>query len=375
MSEVQIIDGDGHLIEDDAAIAARLPKPYRDAFLGGIATSHWTLFPPEDAFHAMPMLIRGWDDRAAAPFGVREWLEFLDQVGISKTVLYPSLGLGLGRVNDLDYVVALCQAYNDWLAETYIQHDSGRFEGAALLPMQVPSAAVEELQRISDLGYSTAMIPSRGLPAHLGSVDYWPVYEAAAALGCGVAIHGGAHEGMGFDDFNVFAPSHALGHPIGLLIALAGMVFNGVFDRYTGLRVAFLEGGSAWVLLALERLAESAQAFRPFAPSRFGLNFDEIDIREYLTSLCREGRVVVGCEGGEATLGTVIDIVGCTPFMYSSDFPHEVDHVSCLHEIGELKRRGLSDDAVHDILVGTAKRFYRLQDVATVSGTGSSNQR
>ena len=41
---------------------------------------------------------------------------------------------------------------------------------------------------------------------------------------------------------------------------------------------------------------------------------------------------MAGCEGGEHHLATTIDYFGCTPFMYSSDFPHEVNIESCKHE-------------------------------------------
>jgi hypothetical protein len=33
---------------------------------------------------------------------------------------------------------------------------------------------------------------------------------------------------------------------------------------------------------------------------------------------------VFGCEGGEDSLATAIKYLVCTPFMFSSDFPHEV---------------------------------------------------
>ena len=35
-----------------------------------------------------------------------------------------------------------------------------------------------------------AMLPTRGLPNHLGAKEYWPVYEEADRLGCCLAVHG-----------------------------------------------------------------------------------------------------------------------------------------------------------------------------------------
>ena len=123
-----------------------------------------------------------------------------------------------------------------------------------LIPMQEPAAAVEELTRVvEELGFLGAMLPSMGLANHLGSKEYWPVYKEAERLGCSLSIHGGCHSGMGFDHLNVYAPVHAMGHPMGIMISLAGIVFNGIFDRFPGIRIAFLEGGVAWFLMAMER--------------------------------------------------------------------------------------------------------------------------
>ena len=69
---------------------------------------------------------------------------------------------------------------------------------------------------------------------------------------------------------------------------------------------------------------------------------------------------MLGCGGGEAFLETAIDFFGCTPFMYSSDFPHEVGVASCLHELEELNELKISDDSKRLLRGGTARKFYRL---------------
>jgi len=53
--------------------------------------------------------------------------------------------------------------------------------------------------------------------------------------------------------------------------------------------------------------------------------------------------------------------VGNQPFLYSSDFPHEVTNESCKHDIGELME---SDEITNDdkaaLLYRNAERFYKL---------------
>jgi predicted TIM-barrel fold metal-dependent hydrolase len=256
--------------------------------------------------------------------------------------------------------VAITRAYNDWMAEAYLRHPSGRFQAAALLPMQVPSEAAAELRRaVSELGFCSAVLPAHGLPNHLGTDVFFPVYEAAQELDVGLSCHGGIHDGFGFDDFNVFGAVHALGFPFSLLISLGGMLFNNVFERFPGLRVAYLEGGAAWILLAGERFSESFGATG--ALGDFVLKLEEgASVRDYLAGLMASGRLVIGCEGGEHHLVTAMNYFGCAPFMYSSDFPHEVNVKSCLHELEELSELPVSDEAKKLLRGGTARKFYKL---------------
>jgi predicted TIM-barrel fold metal-dependent hydrolase len=361
-----LYDGDGHVREDQADIMQRLSPKYRElreALANPLTMGQvgW-LFPTLGHLSAMPMRRTAALQRDEREHGEdpASWEYFLDAVGIEGTVLYPTAGLTIGLVRDLGYAVDVCRAYNDWMAETYLQHPSGKFQAAAILPMQVPEAAVAELRRVVEtLNFCAVTLPAHGLVNHLGSPQYFPVYEAAQDLGVAVSAHGGIHVGFGFDDFNVFAPAHALGHPLSMLVSLGGMLFNGVFDRFPRLRVAYLEGGAAWILMASERFSESYRSLQPPDPDETLRLRDGQSIRGYLTELMQGDRLVIGCEGGEDFLETAIDYFGCTPFMYSSDFPHEVSVSSCKHELDELNELKVSDDAKAKLRGGTARTFYR----------------
>jgi hypothetical protein len=157
----------------------------------------------------------------------------------------------------------------------------------------------------------------------------------------------------------MMAAVHALGFPFSLLITLANMVFNNVYERFPGLRTAYLEGGAAWILLAAERFSESYGAIRPLASKVLQLP-DETSVRKYLTKLMKEDRLVIGCEGAEHHLVTAMDYFDCAPFMYSSDFPHEVNIKSCLHELEELDELEVDTESRALLRGGTARKFYKL---------------
>jgi predicted TIM-barrel fold metal-dependent hydrolase len=233
-----------------------------------------------------------------------------------------------------------------------------------LIPLQEPSSAVLELRRaVTELGFKGAMLPTNGLKGHLGAAEYWPVYEEAASLGCGLATHSGAHGDFGLDYLNPYAGVHALGHPFGTMISFTGMLLNGVFDRFDGLRVAFLEGGVAWFLMMLERLDRSYETHIPYDPrGEFIRLRDGERVSDYIKRKVSEGQIFVGCEGEEPGLAYAVGEVGEQAWIFSSDYPHEVSPTTCKHEISELlETEDLTQSAKQAILAGNAQRFYALR--------------
>ncbi len=172
----------------------------------------------------------------------------------------------------------------------------------------------------------------------MGSEKYWPIYGEAERLGCAIAIHGGAHENLLMDDMSPYAVANALGHPMSQMIAFAGIIFNGVLDKFPGLRIGFMEAGCAWLLTCMERFTGSWASHVQFDPrGRFlQLKKDE-KIIDYILRHIDDGRIFVGCEGEELSIAEAVRITGNKPYVFSTDYPHEVDAETCKHELEELR--------------------------------------
>ena len=330
--KLQVVDGDGHLVTDIAAVASRMPQEFLNRASG---SSLGNIFPPIDHLHAAQPVAT--PPGSFPKIGVEEWLMFMDEVGIDCAALFPTGGLSYGYIVNRDWAIAVCRAYNDWLYDTYVK-SSPRFVGLALIPMQEPEEAALELRRaVEELGMAGAMLPTRGLPNHLGAKEYWPVYEEADRLGCCLAVHGGSHSGMGFDHLNVYAPVHAMGHPVGLMAAFAGVVFNGVLDHYPNARWGFLEGGVAWFMLCMERFDRSYETHVDLDPRGELLKLrDGERVSDYILRHIHDGRLFVGCEGTEPLISEALRLTGGKCFVFSSDFPHEVNADICKHELSEI---------------------------------------
>jgi predicted TIM-barrel fold metal-dependent hydrolase len=356
-----IIDGDGHIFEDSDGIAKHFP--YTSA--GGRLRSG--VFPLNSHIqYSLTLRPPGaFATNAEGQFenpGPEGWIKFMEQAGFDHAVLFPTAGQRIGRIVDRDYALGAARAYNDWLTESYLRRDS-RFKGVALVPMHDADAAVEELERAyTKLGMSAVLFPATGVHLNLGAKPYWPVYAKAAQLGCPIVVHGGGHWDLGMETMNISTGANAIGHPMSLAIALAEMVLNNLFERFKTLRVAYLEGGPLWFLMALERLSRSYEAGIPVNPRGELLHLPEgQSVTDYVRGLVDASRIAVGIEGGETDLPYAIKVAGEKAFMFSSDFPHEVNLQTINKELRELREReGMSEAAKKAILSDNAARFYHL---------------
>ncbi len=358
--ERRIIDADGHVAEDSQAIIEHMPAVYREK----ARTQPFSPFPPFDHLHSAHLVEMppGAFNRKVGP---KQWLDFLDEVGIEATVLYPTAGVASSNIVNPDWAVDATRAYNDWLSETYLKR-SPRFRGLALLPQALlnAAAAAEELRRaVNELGMCGVVLPSNSLHGPpLGSPVYFPIYQAANDLRCCVAIHGGVHGGMGMDGLDPYAGVHAIAHPLGQMISLASIVFNGVLEKFPYVKFGYLEGGVAWFLFCLERFDRSydTHIMQDLRGSYLKLGSGE-SVSDYILRHIKARRIFVGCEGGEPLLATAVKMVGSEPFLYSSDFPHEVNAQTCKKELNELlKNRELSEADKDAILYDNALAFYGL---------------
>jgi predicted TIM-barrel fold metal-dependent hydrolase len=88
------------------------------------------------------------------------------------------------------------------------------------------------------------------------------------------------------------------------------------------------------------------------------------------------GRLFVGCEGDEPTLAHASELIGSEAFVYSSDYPHEVNNEICKHEIHEmLECEDLTDADKENILHRNAERFYNLQAAPAASSAAAAAAR
>lgn len=321
-----LIDTDGHVFETLPELWPFLEAPYQSredfeylGINGAIPSAYgWPLAPGASRRR---WLTRDAPTGAAQFYGVgpEGWLAFMDDAGIERTVLYPSSGgLMLGVTRDIDWACAFARAYNNWMAQTFMGKSS-RLQAAAVLPMQDVPEAVKELRRaVTELGMVAGML-NGGLDHLLGDEVYWPLYEEAERLDCPVVSHGGPGRGPGFNvdymGFGGFTEMHTLHQPINNLLQLNSMVFRGVLQRFSRLKVFIAEVGCEWVPYWMDRADEEWEFSQlpgalPGAPKP--------------SEAIKSGRVFFQAADYERNLASIAPMIGADNLVFSSDYPHEL---------------------------------------------------
>jgi len=136
--------------------------------------------------------------------------------------------------------------------------------------------------------------------------------------------------------------------PFPLAIAMTGMIVDGVLDNFPNLRIGFLEVGTSWIPLVIDRLERE-------------LDYGGLQIQRAPVDYFKNGRVFVACEGNEKALSYAIERVGHERFMFASDFPHEITMDNCMEEINEvLGRQDIQEGHIEAILGHNARKFYKI---------------
>jgi aminocarboxymuconate-semialdehyde decarboxylase len=265
----------------------------------------------------------------------------MDRMGIEVQLLAGWIdltGYDLPGRNGLSYA----RAQNDCLAEEAAQEPS-RLRPVANLPLQDPAAAAKELDRaISELGVVGAQVATTVGPEWIDRAGLDEVWEAAEALGALIILHPMAPlSGVTLDRYFM---DNSVGRPAETTIALAGLMYSGVFDRFPGLRMCAVHGGG-FVPFQIGRLDRAYRA-KPDLAARDATRLPS----EYLSMLYVD--TVVHDQG---VLRFLIDTMGAEHVLVGTDYPFEMgddDPVALVDAVP-----GLEPSQREAILSGNARRL------------------
>jgi uncharacterized protein len=241
-----------------------------------------------------------------------ERLAVMDDAGIDTQVL----SLTTPGLFNLDAAagVSLQSTCNDRLANA-VREKPHRLRGFATLALQDPDAAAAELQRaVKDLDFDGALIFSRVRDKSIDHTDFWPLFEAAEALGAPLYLHPQSPpEGVraayysGFGDVvDAAFSTHGVGWHYDAGVQLLRLMLAGVFDQFPRLQVIMGHWGEM-VPFYLERIEHMAAIA--------GL---PKTISEYVAA---NVHLTPGGMFSQRYLRWALEVVGAERIMFAADYP------------------------------------------------------
>jgi predicted TIM-barrel fold metal-dependent hydrolase len=290
-------------------------------------------------------------------FDAPSYLRAMDAQGIDAAVLYPSMGLFVPFLPELDDAGALaaCRSYNDWIAD-YCATDPARLAAVGVVPRGGERAA-DEARRSVELGLTGVLLRPNHLDAdYLDAPSWEPLYSALEQVGGVLAVHEalGVRSGttIGSDRFTSFAARHACSHPLEQMTAAVALLLGGVLERHPTLRVAFLESGTGWLPYWLARLDDHREWMLDSECADLSLSPSE-----YFARQC-----VISSDPEDVLAAFTISRVGADHVMWASDFPHpDAAFPDAVDEFLEIVP-DLDDASRRAVLWDTPLEFYGLAD-------------
>jgi aminocarboxymuconate-semialdehyde decarboxylase len=210
-----------------------------------------------------------------------------------------------------------------------------RLIGLGTVPLQSPAAAAAELAfAVQELGLAGVEIGTNVNGIYFDQAELDPFWEAAEALGCLVLLHP-SHPPLPGVDLSRHFIHNMVGRPAESTVAIAHMMFSGVFDRYPDLKVCMVHGGGCLPYL-LGRFEKGFAVAPHLTATEMSRLPDDIARHLYYDSLVHTPEA----------LRFLIGRVGETQLLMGSDFPyamHDTDPLSTIEAIPDLtdKERSL----------------------------------
>ena len=294
----------------------------------------------------------------------------IDQVMIIPTDIdtYPWLQNAVGAK-------AFCKAYNEWAYE-YTLADPERLFFAAMLPMQNPKYAADEVYRVADKGCRVALVrPMDAMGNYPLQPKYEPVWQAMADTGVVYGMH--PFPASGILKPSGYAEQYSSAELIRRTVSTSGLphsllsnvqnfqaeaslwvtlvLMSGFFERYPTIKAAVFEASSTWLSFLLDECDKAYKLYR---------NERQLPPLKQLPSETFFQHCITGFEGDEAPPSRFPEFYRDI-LAWSSDVYHH-DGDDAWRAIEMMQQCKLSVDDQARFLGANARRLYRIEPPKTI---------
>ena len=181
----------------------------------------------------------------------------LDDGAVEVAVLDAGVTQAVSGLANVVMASEIARAANDWLAAEWLAADE-RFRGSIVVAPRDCVAAAEEVRRLAgDERFAQVSLASP--PALFGDRSLYPLFDAAQEAGLPVSLQAGggyvgSNPGPTPAGFPTTAAEYRIAVAYGGITHLVSLVLEGVFERFTSLKVVLAGFGIGWLPSVLWRL-------------------------------------------------------------------------------------------------------------------------
>ena len=213
---------------------------------------------------------------------------------------------------------AICSAINDWIEAEWLARDA-RLRASIVVPAQSPHLSVAEIERKAANNRFVQILLPVAAEMLYGKRYYWPIFEAAEHFRLPVGLHAGTM--YRHSPTQNGWPSHYLQDYVSqsqiFEDQLLSLVSEGVFAKFTKLRVVLIESGVTWLPHFLWRAIKTWHGVRAEVP------WVKRSPAEYIRDHVRMTVQPIDAPPDAAGLTTVIEEIGDDRMLlFATDYPH-----------------------------------------------------
>ncbi|HUN57894.1 MAG TPA: amidohydrolase family protein [Candidatus Binataceae bacterium] len=301
-------------------------------------------------------------------------LKDMDTQGIDQVMIIPTDIDTYPWIQSATGARAMCKAYNDWAYE-YCQENPERLYFAALLPMQDPKFAEQEVYRVAAKGCRVGLIrPIDAMGNYPIQPKYSRVWHAMEETGVVYGMHpfpalgvlkppGYSEQYSGAELIALTATSSGLPHSFLTNVQnfqaeasmwVAMVLMSGFFERYPKIRAAVFEASSTWLSFIVDECDKAYKLYR---------NERKLAPLKRLPSETFFEYCVTGFEGDEAPPSRLPEFYE-NILAWSSDVYHH-DGDDAWRAIETMRKCELPEAYQAKFLGDNARRMYRIDKPKT----------
>ncbi|MBI3214427.1 MAG: amidohydrolase family protein [Mycobacterium sp.] len=318
---VRCVDSDVHPTPRSGELMQYIREPWRSTYFAGLQHGDLIYYDAPDYAHSYAMRTDTFpsDGEFAGSDPDLAFKQLIMEAGSDIGILEP--GAYGARLAEADH--ALSAALNDWQANHWLDSHNNwheRWRGSICVSIEAPQLAAAEIEKWAGHPFMAQVLIKAERRPSWGDPIYDPVWAAATRNDITVSCHlsRGHFEELPAPPVGYPSYNHDFMVTYSLLAAnqVMSLIFDGVFDRFPGLRIVLVEHAFTWVLPLMWRMDAIYEARKQW-----------MDIKrrpsEYVKEHIKFTTQPLDYPEDKTELTRALELMECDKILlFSSDYPH-----------------------------------------------------